>query len=84
MTKSKFPKIVLCISGLIAIAIGGIIQISPVDFYAGNNIDLGGNVNLLSEIRASSGALLAYGLLIFTGVFVPSSAPDSLLASSGW
>ncbi|ELS03293.1 hypothetical protein Xen7305DRAFT_00030140 [Xenococcus sp. PCC 7305] len=70
MTKSKFPKIVLCVSGLIALTIGGMIQISPVDFYATNNIDIGGNVNLLSEIRASSGALLASGVLIFTGAFV--------------
>lgn len=38
MEKSKFPQIILCvslcISGLIAIAVGGMIQISPVDFYA--------------------------------------------------
>ena len=45
MEKSKFPKIVLCISGLIAprkadleeITVGVMIQISPVDFYATNN-----------------------------------------------
>ncbi len=82
MTKSKFPKIVLCISGLIASAIGGMIQISPVDFYAGNNIDIGGNVNLLSEIRASSGALLAYGVLIFTGAFVSQLTFTSMVLAT--
>jgi len=82
MTKSKFPKIVLCISCLIAIAIGGMIQISPVDFYAANNIDLGGNVNLLSEIRASSGALLAYGVLIFTGAFVSQLSFTSMVLAT--
>ena len=70
MEKSKFPQIVLFISGLIAIAVAGMIQISPVDFYATNNIDIAGNVNLLNEIRASSGALLAYGIFILIGVFI--------------
>jgi len=58
------------------------IQISPVDFYAGNNIDIGGNVNLLSEIRASTGALLAYGVLIFTGAFVSQLTFTSMVLST--
>ena len=70
MEKSKFTQIVLFISGVIAIAVAGMIQISPVDFYATNNIDIAENVNLLNEIRASSGALLAYGIFILTGVFI--------------
>ena len=56
MKKSKFTQIVLLVSSLIAIAVAGMIQISPVDFYATNNIDIAGNVNLLNEIRASSGS----------------------------
>ncbi len=90
MEKSKFPKIVLCISGLIAprkadleeIAVGGMIQISPVYFYATNNIDIGGNVNLLSEIRASSGALFAFGGLIFAGAFVSQLTFTSMVLST--
>ncbi|MGK7892601.1 MAG: DUF4345 domain-containing protein [Xenococcus sp. (in: cyanobacteria)] len=82
MKNSQFPKIVLLISGLIAIAIGAMIQISPVDFYAGNDIDIGGNVNLLSEIRASSGALLAYGVLILTGAFVPQLTFTSIVLAT--
>ena len=82
MEKSKFPKIVLCVSGLIAITVGGMIQLSPVDFYAANNIDIGGNVNLLNEIRASSGALLAYGALIFTGAFVSQLTFVSMVLST--
>ena len=90
MEKSKFPKIVLCIAGLIAprkadleeIAVGGMIQISPVGFYATNNIDIGGNVNLLSEIRASSGSLLAYGVLIFTGAFVSQLTFTSMVLAT--
>ncbi len=82
MTKSKFPKIVLCISGLIAISVGVMIQISPVDFYAANYIDIGGNVNLLSEIRASSGALLAYGVLILTGAFVSQLTFTSMILAT--
>lgn len=82
MTKLKFLKILLCISGLIAIAIGGMIQTSPADFYATNNIDIGGNVNLLSEIRASSGALLASGVLIFTGAFVSQLTFTSMVLAT--
>ncbi|MGK7934419.1 MAG: DUF4345 family protein, partial [Xenococcaceae cyanobacterium] len=39
-------------------------------------------MNLLSEIRASSGALLAYGILIFTGAFVSQLSFTSMILSS--
>ncbi|MEM9272060.1 MAG: DUF4345 domain-containing protein [Cyanobacteria bacterium P01_F01_bin.143] len=82
MEKSKFTQIVLLISGLIAIAVGGVIQISPVDFYATNNIDIVGNVNLLNEIRASSGALLAYGIFILTGAFIDQLRFTAIILST--
>lgn len=63
---------VLFISGLIAASIGGAILFNPAAFYASNGIELGGNVSLLNEIRASAGALLAAGMLIISGGFIAS------------
>ena len=70
MQKSPFLTAVLCISGLVAIAIATMILTSPVNFYAANHIDINGNVNLLSEIRAPAAALLAIGILLLTGAFM--------------
>ena len=75
-------KIVLCIAGIIAIGIGGAILISPIDFFASNQIDIGNNASLLSEIRAPAGALLACGILILSGVFVSKLTYTSLIVSS--
>ncbi|MGD1920004.1 MAG: DUF4345 domain-containing protein [Pleurocapsa sp.] len=82
MKKPKFLTVILCLSGLIAISIGIIIQISPLDFYSANNIDIGSNVNLLSEIRASSGFLLTSGILILTGAFVSQLTFISIVLST--
>jgi len=70
MKNSKILKIILIISGLIAIGVGGSILTIPVSFYATNNINIEGNISLLNEIRASGGALLACGITIFLGAFV--------------
>ena len=82
MKKSKFLTVILLISGLIAMSIGIIIQISPADFYSANNIDIGSNVNLLSEIRASSGFLFASGILILTGAFASQLTFTSIVLST--
>ena len=70
MKNSKVLKVILFISGLIAISIGATILTMPVDFYAASGINLNGDVSLLNEVRASGGALLACGLLITLGAFV--------------
>ena len=82
MKGSIFYKIVLCIAGIIVIGIGGAILISPIDFFASNQIDIGNNASLLSEIRAPAGALLACGILILSGVFVSKLTYTSLIVSS--
>ncbi|MDJ0592278.1 MAG: DUF4345 domain-containing protein [Pleurocapsa sp. MO_226.B13] len=79
MKKSKFLTVILCLSGLIAMGIGTIVQISPLDFYSANNIDIGSNINLFSEIRASSGFLLTSGILILTGAFVSQLTFTSIM-----
>ena len=82
MKKSQFLTAILCLSGLIAMSIGILIQISPLDFYSANNIDIGSNVNLFSEIRASSGFLLTSGILILTGAFVDQLQFTSIVLST--
>lgn len=74
--------VILCLAGGIAIAIGTLILRSPAAFYASNHIDIAGNINLLSEIRAPAGFLLTSGLVITAGAFVaPLTFTSTLLAT---
>ena len=82
MKNSKVIKAVLFISGLIASVIGGAIVTIPTAFYATYGIELGGNVSLFNEIRASGGALLATGILIFSGAFVSRLTFTSLVVAT--
>jgi len=82
MKNSKVLKIILFISGLVAIGVGGSILTVPVSFYATNNINIEGNISLLNEIRASGGVLLASGILIFLGTFVAKLTFTSTVIAS--
>ena len=82
MKNSKVLKIVLFVSGLIAASVGGAILLMPADFYASNGIDLGGQVSLLNEIRASGGVLLAAGILIISGSFVANLTFTAVVIAS--
>ena len=81
MTNSKFLKIILVISGLIGIIVGAGILLFPVQFNSMSNIDLGGQVNLLNEVRASGGSLLVIGVLIFLGAFISKLTYTSTVVS---
>ena len=70
MKNSKVLKVILFISGLIAIGVGGTILTMPVAFYSASGINIEGSVSLLNEIRASGGALFVVGILVMSGVFV--------------
>jgi len=70
MTNSRVLKTILFVSGLIATVVGGAILVMPVGFYALNGIEFTSDINLLNEIRAPGGALLASGILIMSGAFV--------------
>ena len=82
MKNSRFLKIVLFVSGLIAMGIGGAILFVPELFHAANGIELGGSSSLLSEVRASGGALLAMGTLIMLGSFFAGLTFTSVVVSS--
>lgn len=82
MINSKTVKAILLISGIIATVIGGAILAVPTAFYATYGIEPGANVNLLNEMRASGGGLLASGILILSGVFVARMSFTSLVVST--
>jgi len=82
MKNSKVLKTILILSGILASVIGATILFAPVAFYATNNIELGGNINLLNEIRAPGAALLASGILIISGAFVDKLAFTSVVVST--
>ncbi|MEO0678106.1 MAG: DUF4345 domain-containing protein [Pseudomonadota bacterium] len=62
-------KLVLGVSGVTAVGIGGMITFAPHAFYAGYGIMLGDDPNLLSELRAPGAALATLGLLMLLGVW---------------
>ena len=70
MNGSKVLKANLLVSGLVLLAVGCTLLITPEVMHAANGVDLGGNPSLLSEVRAPGGALLALGMLVLAGVFV--------------
>lgn len=74
MKHSKASKLLLLVSGLTAIGIGGAIVFLPATFYATYGIELGSDASLANEIRAPGGALVAMGLLMLAGVFLADFA----------
>lgn len=71
----RLTSVFLLLSGLILLAIGGAILFVPHDFHASNDIVLGDDPSLLSEIRAPGGLLTASAILILIGVFRVSLRP---------
>ena len=61
-------RVVLALAGVMAVFIGGALLVSPHAFFAMNHIELGDDPNLLSEIRAPGGLLLAAGAIMIAGV----------------
>ncbi|MBL4647897.1 MAG: DUF4345 domain-containing protein [Gammaproteobacteria bacterium] len=81
MKNSNVLKAILFVSGVIIIGIGAAILFTPVAFYAKDGIELGGNISLLNEIRASAGGLLAMGIWVMLGIFVRKLTFTSTLIS---
>ncbi|MDF1702524.1 MAG: DUF4345 domain-containing protein [Planctomycetota bacterium] len=71
MQPSKTLRVLLVLSGLMAVVIGASILVAPGAFHASYGTELGSDANLLSEIRAPGGALMVLGLLMGLGAFVP-------------
>ncbi len=75
-------KALLFVTGLIGIGIGGAILVVPADFHATSGIVVGSNENLLSEMRAAGGALLACALIVLAGAFFSRLTFTALLLST--
>jgi hypothetical protein len=82
MEKSKSVKALLIVAGVCGIAIGGALLFQPVAFEASAGIHLEGDVNMLSEVRAPGGALLAGGVIILSGVFFPAVTYTSVVLAT--
>lgn len=79
--KNTMTVLYLGMAGLILTAIGGAILFTPHAFYGSNDIALGDNASLLSEIRAPGGLLLCSGLLIVASTFQNSLRHTALWLS---
>lgn len=81
MEKNILIKVFLITSGIIGIGIGFSLLFFPIDFEASAGINLGDDINLLSEIRAPSGLLLVGGIIIILGAFFSKLTFTSILLS---
>ena len=85
MALSRNPyttRLVLLLSGIVAVAIAGTILTAPDVFYAGYGIQVGGNATLANELKAPAAALLVAGLLMFAGVFRSRFVVASLVTAT--
>ena len=75
---AKSRSAILLVAGALLILVGASILGSPADFYASNDIELGANVNLLNELKAPAGPLLAAGAFMIGPIFVSRQADTAL------
>ncbi|MGI9389768.1 MAG: DUF4345 domain-containing protein [Boseongicola sp.] len=78
MQLTRFQKVALSISGVIALAIGFFILLVPHAFYASYGITLGQDPNLLSELRAPGAGLAALGAIMLAGLVRAAITPTAL------
>ena len=79
---SSMVKLTLLFSGLVAIGIAVTILLAPEAFYSGYGINVGGNANLVNELKAPAGALLVAGVLMIAGVFRTEFVKTSLTTAT--
>lgn len=82
MNRNYFLRGLLIVSGLLAMAIGGAILFNPIGFHASSGVSLPVEINLLSEMRAPGGALLASGLIITLGALIRRLEFTAILLSA--
>ncbi|MFK7732210.1 MAG: DUF4345 domain-containing protein [Pseudomonadales bacterium] len=63
-------RCVLLLAGALLLMVSASILISPIGFYAANNIELGSNTSLISELKAPAGFLLLAGGFMISSLFV--------------
>ena len=80
----KYPitRLFLAISGAVAVLIGATILFMPHAFFATNQIALENDPNLMSEIRAPGGLLIASGIVMICGAGIRSLLRAALLTGA--
>jgi hypothetical protein len=69
MKNSKILKGILILLGLVLTVIGSWRLIDPIAWFENSGIVLSNDVGLLSEARATGGALVGFGFVIILGGF---------------
>ena len=81
MKKSKILKGILLILGLVLILLGSWRLFDPIGFFENSGILLSNDVGLLSEARATGGAVVGFGILVLAGAFIQKHSYTSTLVS---
>ena len=82
MTSPTLQRSALALSSLIALGIGAAILFAPSDFYALSAVTLPSDVNLLNDLRAFGGGLVAVAVFISLGLFYRSLIFPALIAAA--
>tara|TARA_B110000285_G_C14993975_1_gene547796 strand:- start:97 stop:492 length:396 start_codon:yes stop_codon:yes gene_type:complete len=69
MRTSKVLKGILIVLGIVLIGVGLSRLFDPIGFFQNSGITLDNQAGLLSEARATGGAVLGFGLLTLFGAF---------------
>ena len=80
--KYQFTRVFLALSGAIAVTIGFLVLFMPHAFFATNQITLGTDPNMMSEVRAPGGLLLASGVVMICGAVMTSVIRAALLTGA--
>ena len=62
-------RLVLVVSGILALGVGGTILAAPYAFYAAYDIEIINNTSLVNELKAPAGVLLVAGVIMLLGAF---------------
>lgn len=82
MRSPMFSKLVLTLSGLVAIAVGLGVLFAPRAFHATAGLTISDDPLLLNEIRAPGGMVLICGLIFLAGAARARLATPALAAST--
>lgn len=82
MNLTFLQKGTLALSGLIAMGIGAAILFAPATFYGLSEVTLPDDVNLLNDIRAFGGGLVAAAVFISLGLVQRNLILPSLVAAA--
>lgn len=75
-------RLLLLISGMVAIGIAVAILFAPSVFYAAYGIEFAGDISMTNEMKAPAGVLLVAGLVMLAGVVRTQSMSTSLVAAT--